>query len=624
MRRRTSVFRCRCAEAQVGPFARPETGPGIWWLRASTRPNDVSPLSCAPHSAGCHRAPIRCCLGSGCARFPAVTPCGRRTGDARRQGRGAEHSQTPAPGSLCTASLGDRLVLVGGGAQERDDSATEGHPQNSLRRRCSHRVLCEPAGDLRRCRLPGRPGASGAIRCGPELALSRPSRGDLNPSPACAGTRIGCRSWPGLRHPRRSGPPPPPSDLHRRDSSRTVRNPPPNMILKTPVSMEEHRTLLRSTGLVVVPTHDLAYPTGRSVLPEAMACGRPAAVTGTDGMTDYIRDGEYNLRLPLAEARGVARVIGDDLGGCGDSSHATGPSRKWRSRGSCPCTLSWQRTMRCTSIPTARDCRSTSHPSTPLSSTPWPSSITAHVSWTCVVHASTLGSSRATSPGRAPSSGTIDTQRFDDHAPVHDVVRRAVFLSNRQGRARPTVEEACRLAGVELTIIGCETAVPDPETAINQADLVFGIGRSAREGLACGRRVIAFDLLGCKGLVTRSNIDWMRCDRFAGYVDSWWPEPEELAQMIGTAEPLSLRDLIVRDHSPEAVADAYLQLADQIPRTRRLRALAVRRGPRVLSSSRISALLADLRHGRLDRVVQEVTGPPRAPYSHGLEPSPQP
>lgn len=218
----------------------------------------------------------------------------------------------------------------------------------------------------------------------------------------------------------------------------------------------------------------------------------------------------------------------------------------------------------------------------------------------------------------------IDTQRFDDHAPVHDVVRRAVFLSNRQGRARPIIEEACRLAGVELTIIGRETAVSDPETAINQADLVFGIGRSALEGLACGRRVIAFDHLGCKGLVTRPNIDWMRRDSFAGYVDSWWPDPEELARMIRTAEPLSLRDLIVRDHSPEAVADAFLQLADQIPRMRRLRARAVRRGPRVLSSSRIPALLADLRHGRLDRVLHEVTGPPRAPYSPGLEPSPQP
>ncbi|MEU3846966.1 glycosyltransferase family 4 protein [Micrococcus terreus] len=93
-----------------------------------------------------------------------------------------------------------------------------------------------------------------------------------------------------------------------------VRNPPPNMILKTPVSMEEHRTLLRSAELVVVPTHDLAYPTGQSVLLEAMACGRPAAVTGTDAMTDYIRDGESNLRLPLADARGVARVIGDAMG----------------------------------------------------------------------------------------------------------------------------------------------------------------------------------------------------------------------------------------------------------------------------------------------------------------------
>lgn len=218
----------------------------------------------------------------------------------------------------------------------------------------------------------------------------------------------------------------------------------------------------------------------------------------------------------------------------------------------------------------------------------------------------------------------IDTQRFNDLHPVNEMVQRAVFLSNRQGRARPIIEEACRLAGVELTVIGGDTAVSDPETAINQADVVFGIGRSALEGLACGRRVIAFDHLGCKGLVTPSNLDWMRQDNFAGYVGSRWPRPQEIAEMLTSAEPLSLRHRIIEDHSPGAVAAAYLALADKASRRMRILSGAVRRGPALLSSSRATAVYADVRHGRIDRVIDELKGQPRAPFSPGLAPSPEP
>ena len=88
-----------------------------------------------------------------------------------------------------------------------------------------------------------------------------------------------------------------------------VKNPPPNMVLLPPVSPDEHRRLLQSAELVVVLTHDLAYPTGQSVLLEAMACGRPVAVTRTEAMDEYIRDGVANLAMPHADAAGVARVI---------------------------------------------------------------------------------------------------------------------------------------------------------------------------------------------------------------------------------------------------------------------------------------------------------------------------
>lgn len=86
---------------------------------------------------------------------------------------------------------------------------------------------------------------------------------------------------------------------------------PSNVTVHGMVSMREHRDNLRAADLVVVPTHDLAYPTGQSVLLEAMACGRCVAVTETEAMRDYIDDGVTNLAIPLHDPHGVAQVIAD-------------------------------------------------------------------------------------------------------------------------------------------------------------------------------------------------------------------------------------------------------------------------------------------------------------------------
>lgn len=89
---------------------------------------------------------------------------------------------------------------------------------------------------------------------------------------------------------------------------------PSNVTLQGMVSMSEHRDNLRAADLVVVPTHDLAYPTGQSVLLEAMACGRCVAVTSTEAMSDYIEDDISNLAIPLHDPEGIAHVIGTVLG----------------------------------------------------------------------------------------------------------------------------------------------------------------------------------------------------------------------------------------------------------------------------------------------------------------------
>lgn len=103
---------------------------------------------------------------------------------------------------------------------------------------------------------------------------------------------------------------------------------PPNVTVHGRVTMEEHRDNLRSAALVVIPTHQLAYPTGQSVLLEAMACGTCTAVTATPAMSDYIDDGVTNLAIPLGNPNGIAAVIRQAMGAPEDRQRIALAARK--------------------------------------------------------------------------------------------------------------------------------------------------------------------------------------------------------------------------------------------------------------------------------------------------------
>jgi glycosyltransferase involved in cell wall biosynthesis len=57
------------------------------------------------------------------------------------------------------------------------------------------------------------------------------------------------------------------------------------------VDHRQYRGLLGAAQFVVVPTHDFGYPTGQSVLLEAMASGSPVIATATAAMGDYLGPG---------------------------------------------------------------------------------------------------------------------------------------------------------------------------------------------------------------------------------------------------------------------------------------------------------------------------------------------
>lgn len=67
--------------------------------------------------------------------------------------------------------------------------------------------------------------------------------------------------------------------------------------------------LLTRASVVVVTTHDMAYPSGQTVLLEAMALGKACVVTETAALADYVEDGVDCLAVPTGDARAVRRAI---------------------------------------------------------------------------------------------------------------------------------------------------------------------------------------------------------------------------------------------------------------------------------------------------------------------------
>jgi hypothetical protein len=83
-----------------------------------------------------------------------------------------------------------------------------------------------------------------------------------------------------------------------------------------PIDHAEYLAELRRAEVVVSPTHQFAYPTGQTVVLEAMAVGKPCVVTRSAALDDYVTDGVDVLLVPPhdpAELRHtIDKLIGDE------------------------------------------------------------------------------------------------------------------------------------------------------------------------------------------------------------------------------------------------------------------------------------------------------------------------
>lgn len=92
---------------------------------------------------------------------------------------------------------------------------------------------------------------------------------------------------------------------------------PPQIKVVSGVYLDDYRKLLLSADLVVTPTVAPAYPSGQSVVLEAMSMGRPTLTTRSPAMEDYIMDGVNGVLVPPRDPAAMARLIGTLLADVG-------------------------------------------------------------------------------------------------------------------------------------------------------------------------------------------------------------------------------------------------------------------------------------------------------------------
>ena len=84
---------------------------------------------------------------------------------------------------------------------------------------------------------------------------------------------------------------------------------PSRIKVRSGVYLDDYRRLLLSADLVVTPTVAPAYPSGQSVVLEAMSMGRATLTTDSPAMRDYVADGSNGALVPPREPAIMAEMI---------------------------------------------------------------------------------------------------------------------------------------------------------------------------------------------------------------------------------------------------------------------------------------------------------------------------
>jgi len=166
----------------------------------------------------------------------------------------------------------------------------------------------------------------------------------------------------------------------------------------------------------------------------------------------------------------------------------------------------------------------------------------------------------------------IDIKKFTEKRKISKKPKQILFNSNYHSKNDPEVEIIRAVAkhyGAKLTAIGQNFSPTfDTKKAIQDADIVFGVGRSVLEGMSSGRIGIVHGRWGTGGVVNSGNVDELKKYNFSGRNSINPIDANEIIKEIDVYYNENNvkwgRDYIVKNHNSVMAAEMYVLLAREL------------------------------------------------------------
>ena len=161
----------------------------------------------------------------------------------------------------------------------------------------------------------------------------------------------------------------------------------------------------------------------------------------------------------------------------------------------------------------------------------------------------------------------INCERFYPQRPVNSKPKKVLSLC-QSDKANDFIKECCKEEGFEVICINkLEDKLWEVEDAINNVDIVVGIGRSLYDAMACGRPVISYDFryyadkpMG-DGYITKENIEQKLAYNLSGRASSKTFTKELFIQALREYKPEDgawLREFALKRLNITEVAKRYI------------------------------------------------------------------
>jgi len=153
----------------------------------------------------------------------------------------------------------------------------------------------------------------------------------------------------------------------------------------------------------------------------------------------------------------------------------------------------------------------------------------------------------------------IDTSLYAPSRPIRATPRSAVVITNHlSDRAWTGIEHACQRLEIDVHHVGHpRNNIGDVRKVIDDADLVFAVGRTALEAGSMARAVLIHDHNGCDGWLDRANYAAAAEFGFSGHRGWRLPDGDELAELISRdyapGKGREAREVVIEHHGLDVV-----------------------------------------------------------------------